>query len=111
MTPQKQAPNRLVLQPHARTLRKAREIIHSMVTIGLSAKSIRAYALQWARWWVGTLSYKWDKSELLQRLVESCYEINKPAADYATGLLVWMMRDTLTSCKKKLVLGHVVAFA
>ena len=111
VAPQKQEPKHLVLQPHARTLRKAREVIMSMVKGGFSTPRIKLYALQWIRWWVGTLSGIWEKSELLQWLIDSCYEISRPVADYATGLLVLMARVTPLSCKKKLVLGHIVAFA
>ena len=80
--------------PHARTLRKAREQVKSMVTDGASPRHIRKYLARWIQWWNETVD-DWSKSELIRWFCRVCFDIT-PAA-YAVGLLLRQVRESRTS--------------
>jgi len=85
--------------PHQRTLRKAREQIKAMVDTGFSIRQIRNYLHRFVLWWVRT-SDTWQYHELINWLIESCWEI-KPAA-IAAGLLQHRLNKSHTG-------SHLVA--
>ena len=99
----------LQMVPHARTLRKARMQVISMVTDGLSTQQIRKYLARWIQWWSGTVD-EWRKDRLIQWFCKACLPIT-PAAHIAALLLrqfresrTWTIdhyrdRDVLTSLK------------
>jgi hypothetical protein len=76
--------------PHARTLRKAREQVKSMVTDGASPRHIRKYLARWIQWWNETVD-DWSKSQLIAWFCRACFDIT-PAA-YAAGLLLRQIRE------------------
>ena len=61
------------ITPHARTLRKARENIKSMVADDVSRLQIRRYLYRWLCWWTNT-SKLWSKDKLLHWFEESCWD-------------------------------------
>ena len=85
--------------PHQRTLRKARVQIKAMVDTGFSIRQIRNYLHRFVLWWVRT-SDTWQYHELINWLIESCWEI-KPAA-IAAGLLQHRLNKSHTG-------SHLVA--
>lgn len=56
-----------------------------MVLNGFSTCRIRSYLRRWVFWWLRTAD-SWKYAELLNWLIQSCYE-NNPAAFIAAGLL------------------------
>ena len=68
-----------------------------MVTDGVSRPEIKHYLIQWVGWWAKT-SDTWKKSELANRYVESCWNINMAAM----GAAVFQRYLTL-SCNDALV--------
>lgn len=84
--------------PHARTLRKAREQVKSMVTDGASPRQIRKYLARWIQWWNGTVD-DWSKDKLIQWFCQACFDITSAA--YAAGLLLRHVRKARTS-----LVGH-----
>ena len=79
--------------PHARTLRKAREQMKSMVTDGVSPRQIRKYFARWIQWWNKTVD-DWHTNKLIQWFCHACFDI-VPAA-YAAGLLLRQIRESRT---------------
>ncbi len=77
--------------PHARTLRKAREQVKSMVTDGASPRHIRKYLARWIQWWNETVD-DWSKTKLVQWFCRACFDVT-PAA-YAAGLLLRQIRES-----------------
>ena len=71
--------------PHPRTLRNAREQVRVMIYHGISTQHIRHYLSSWARWWTLTIE-SWNYSEILLRLIESCWDTNLHVAVVAEGL-------------------------
>jgi hypothetical protein len=88
---QQQAALRII--PHARTLRKAREQVKSMVTDGASPRQIRKYLARWIQWWNKTVD-DWHKNKLIQWFCHACFDV-VPAA-YAAGLLLCQIRESRT---------------
>ena len=80
--------------PHARTLRKAREQVKSMVTDGASPRHIRKYLARWIQWWNETVD-DWSKNKLIQWFCRACFDITLAA--YAAGLLLRQVRKSRIS--------------
>lgn len=72
------------IEPHARTIRKAREQVKLMVFDGISTQRIRNYLHRWCLWWVRTSDF-WAYSELLKEFMNSCWDVSHAAI--AAGLL------------------------
>ena len=62
------------MQPHPRTLRKARLQVQLMVTDGFSARQIRNYLHRFVLWWTKTIKI-WNYAELLMQFCSACYDI------------------------------------
>ncbi len=84
----------LCMIPHARTLRKAREQVRSMVTDGASPRHIRKYLARWIQWWNETVD-DWSKNKLIQWFCLACFDITP--AGYAAGLLLRQVRKSRIS--------------
>ena len=76
--------NPIRIQPHARTLRKAREQVKQMVTDGFSTAEIRCYLTRWALWWAKT-DERWTVKALLTWFWEACWDLSSTLL--AEGLL------------------------
>ena len=60
-------------EPHARTFRKAREQVKSMMTFGFSTHEIATYLRQWSRWWVRSVP-GWEMRKLLEEFEQRCLD-------------------------------------
>lgn len=86
------------IEPHPRTLRKAREQIKSMVIDGISFRRIRNYLHLWTTWWVRTAGWQYQK--LLCWFIDACWDINI----VARAMTLMSHINQLTFCKSDLAL-------
>jgi hypothetical protein len=86
--------------PHARTLRKARTQVNSMVFDGLAAKRIKNYLHRWARWWLQTAGI-WKYDDLMLWFIAACWK-NNAATNIGIELLMahdLRLREPLFNCR------------
>jgi hypothetical protein len=103
--PHQQAALRMI--PHARTLRKAREQVKSMVTDGASPRHIRKYLARWIQWWNQTVD-DWSKTKLIQWFCRACFDITLAA--YAAGILLRQIRESHIAFDGYVHYGSVFSF-
>lgn len=90
--PNQQAVLRMV--PHARTLRKAREQVKSMVVDRASPAKIRNYLARWCLWWNNAVPI-WSREQLIMQFC--CVARSVTLAAFAAGLLLPQLRKSRIS--------------